>query len=557
MNHDRWIEQGFWSSERLDRLWCQNVSRASGAVAIVDDAGAGGSQRSLDYGAFGAVVKDVEARLRRSGLGRGDGVALHLGSRIEAVAALLGCWSAGCTVVVIPSDWTAGESVLPLQKAGVAALIIDASDGAEEVDFVSDLVAALPEIGFVFSLTLGSFLRSVPMRLSGGAGKDHVKVGVMVPTETKARTARGRSGREPLEVLKDKRSASAVGGNDSAQVLFAPCRSGWDLYLRSHNHLRAQGLAVLRAASMRRGERITSLMDILGTTGLASALVPWLLTAGTLQIVGKRRVPNLTRGLANSDSLLIPAPTLKVVEAKGLLPTSRRVKICRLVESSGVSSPAPVSSGSKHVDLHLINNLLLVPVLREGSSEQAALEVRHALPGAISSGLLDLHAQTSGARLELWASGAAVPRRMSAPVDTIAPLDLGFDLAFTGKGRAIRLEGNRRDAYSWGGLIVSLAALEDGLRSEIQVGEAAYAVDPVGGELNLFLVYARQHPLDVRALRQLLRRAHPMAAKRPSTVHLVDSIPRMANGCPDRQALLKLAAMRRRKDVRRPFAATA
>jgi acyl-CoA synthetase (AMP-forming)/AMP-acid ligase II len=93
-----------------------------------------GDRVPVSYGALGALVEDVAARLGSTGLRRGDAVGLVCTNTIEFVVALLGAASAG--LVVAPLDPTLPESQMSARLNGLgtqAVLVGTTSEGARPV----------------------------------------------------------------------------------------------------------------------------------------------------------------------------------------------------------------------------------------------------------------------------------------------------------------------------------------------------------------------------------------------------------------------------------------
>jgi acyl-CoA synthetase (AMP-forming)/AMP-acid ligase II len=98
-------------SDLLDR----HVRDRPGSRALVVT----GDRVPVSYGALGGLIEDAAARLRSTGLRRGDAVGLICTNTIEFVVALLGAASAG--LVVAPLDPTLPESEMSVRLEGLGA----------------------------------------------------------------------------------------------------------------------------------------------------------------------------------------------------------------------------------------------------------------------------------------------------------------------------------------------------------------------------------------------------------------------------------------------------
>jgi long-chain acyl-CoA synthetase len=100
--------------------WAQRVPERTG---IVD---AGRKELALSYATLDEQAARVAAHLAKSGLGRGDRVAICTANGLEFVAAWFGAVYAGCTTLPIPVMSTDHEIAFRLRHSGCSALLSDA-----------------------------------------------------------------------------------------------------------------------------------------------------------------------------------------------------------------------------------------------------------------------------------------------------------------------------------------------------------------------------------------------------------------------------------------------
>lgn len=98
------------------------------AAAIAD------ASMSLTNAAFLERVRSVAKRLHRLGIGPGDVVALKLSNRVEFVLVLFASWRVGAAVTPLNPAMTEGEVVRQLEDSGARLLVVeDHRDGVESV----------------------------------------------------------------------------------------------------------------------------------------------------------------------------------------------------------------------------------------------------------------------------------------------------------------------------------------------------------------------------------------------------------------------------------------
>jgi acyl-CoA synthetase (AMP-forming)/AMP-acid ligase II len=98
----------------------RHVRDRPGARALVVT----GDRLHLSYGALAASVDDVAARLRSTGLSRGDAVGLVCANTVEFVVALLGAARAGLVVAPIDPKLPESQMSARLQALGARAILV-------------------------------------------------------------------------------------------------------------------------------------------------------------------------------------------------------------------------------------------------------------------------------------------------------------------------------------------------------------------------------------------------------------------------------------------------
>ena len=131
MSHDRTMAE----------LMSATVRRNRRSPALVD------ADRSMTYEEMFEWAARLANVLRANGLRQGDHVAVIAEDTVEGVAAYIGTWLAGCTVIHVNARHAPPEVRYVLEDSGAKALLytgglealVDAVDGLEDLAFVSSL----------------------------------------------------------------------------------------------------------------------------------------------------------------------------------------------------------------------------------------------------------------------------------------------------------------------------------------------------------------------------------------------------------------------------------
>lgn len=248
-------------SATLDSLFRRAGVRHAHGVALADSPDryriTGGAPRSLTFADADRAITGVAAHLRSLGLPTDAMVAIQLGNTVESVIALLGVLRAGMIAVPLPLLWRKQEIVAALGQIGAKAIITAAHVG--NIRTAEIAVEAAVEL-FTIRHVCG-FGRNLP---------DGV-----VPLDERT-PASGEFGHAPA---RPGQAAAHV-----AVVTFDVTPNGPVAVARNHTQLIAGGLAVLLEAGHPQDGAILSTVPLTSFAGLALALVPWLLSGGTLHL---------------------------------------------------------------------------------------------------------------------------------------------------------------------------------------------------------------------------------------------------------------------------------
>ncbi|HZP77013.1 MAG TPA: class I adenylate-forming enzyme family protein [Pseudolabrys sp.] len=246
----------------LDDLFRRAAVRRPDAVALIDPPNRArftdGPVRQLTYIEADRVIWAIAARLRKLGLTTDAIVAVQLANTVESVLALLGILRAGMIAAPLPMLWREREAVTALNKIGAKALIGCSRIGATDHGNLALRVAA----------------QVFPIRHVCGFGAalpDGITTLDDLYTETTP---------EALPVIERSVSPAA----HLAAITFDVEADGLVAAARSHAQLVAGGLAVFLESRIAQDATILSALPLSSFAGLSLALVPWLMSGGTLAL---------------------------------------------------------------------------------------------------------------------------------------------------------------------------------------------------------------------------------------------------------------------------------
>ncbi len=245
----------------LDSLFRRAGVRHAHSVALADAPDryrvTDGAPRSLTYADADRAISAVAAQLRGLGLPTDAMVAIQLGNTVESVIALLGVLRAGMIAIPLPLLWRKREIVAALGQIGAKAIITASHVGNTRTAEIA--IEAAVEL-FTIRHVCG-FGRNLP---------DGV-----VPLD------------ERMPARREFTHAPARPGNAAAHVAvvtFDVTPKGPMAIARNHTQLIAAGLAVALEAGHPQSGAILTAVPLTSFAGLALALVPWLLSGGTLHL---------------------------------------------------------------------------------------------------------------------------------------------------------------------------------------------------------------------------------------------------------------------------------
>jgi hypothetical protein len=282
----------------LDDLFRQARQRHPHAVALADPPDreyfTEGAPRRLTYAQADRAISALGSALRGFGLAPDSIVGVQLPNTVEAVLVLLGALRAGMVVAPIPLLWRATEMTATLGRIGARALISCRQVGSlDHCELAMQVAAETFAIRFV-----AGFGSDLPDGIITLDDIFHADPGEMPALER---------GGQPADHV--------------AVVTFDVTPGGVIPLARNHAQLVAAGRAVALEAAIEHRAAILTTITTSSFAGLASAIVPWLLTGGTLalhQPFSPEAFSAQRRG-ENCHVAVVPGPLVGRMREAGLL----------------------------------------------------------------------------------------------------------------------------------------------------------------------------------------------------------------------------------------------
>ena len=288
----------------LTDLFARACAGHPDAVALADAANAGRSSggerpvRRLTFAEADRIISVIAAQLQQLGLKTDHVVALQMPNTVEAVLTLLGILRAGMIAAPMPLLWRRAEAVAALSRIGAKAIVAFGAVGDVHLPELATHVAA-----DVF-----------PIRAVCAFGRD-LPDGV-VPFEPLLEDDLFAAPEivEPARGLHDRAAHVAV-------ITWDMTAAGPLPVARSHSELLVAGLAATLEGAMTPGAAIVSTLLPSSLAGLATGLLPWLATGGTLCLHPVFDGEVLAAQLAdeNPGALVVPGPLASRLAETGIL----------------------------------------------------------------------------------------------------------------------------------------------------------------------------------------------------------------------------------------------
>ena len=331
------------TSPTLDALFQRILARKPDALALVDPINkqriTGQAPQSLTYAEADRIISALAAHFIDTGLPAHSVIAVQLPNTIEFMLTVLAAHRAGLVVAVFPLLWRQAELVAALNRISARAIVTTTKvDGVIHADLAMNAAAEAFSIrhvcGFGTDLPEGMF------------SLDQV---IARPSESKR------------SLLQDGRKA--------AIITFDVTADGFRAVPRTHLSLIAGGLAISLESDLPQGANLMSAFVPSSFAGLASSVVMWLLSGGSLALHHPFDPEVLEQQLTEDgcDTLIAPAQlALKLDECRlpARLPNLRHVIGLWRAPEQVASSPAWTAQQVEMTDVYLFGEAGLFGVRR-------------------------------------------------------------------------------------------------------------------------------------------------------------------------------------------------
>jgi hypothetical protein len=450
----------------LDDLFRRALERRPDALALIDpldrSSFTDGPVRRLTYAQADRAISALAARLRSFGLPTDSVVAIQLPNTVESVIALLAVARAGLIAAPMPLLWRHADAAAALGRVAARALI-----GCQRIgDALHGDVA------------MHIAMETFTIRFLCGFG-DGLPDGV-VPVDD-IFTVDG----VPREIARYGEASDHV-----ALVTFDLTADGIVPVARSHGELIAGGLGVHIEARIEPDAVILAALAGASFASLASTIVPWLLSGGTLVLHHPfaPAVFEAQRADEHCTVAVLPGPMVAAFAEGGLIGDHLGLRAVLAVWRAPerlAASPAWSAGEAALVDIPVFGEIGLIAARRGASGKPSAIPTgRVTLPRGAAQGLHVLNiVRTAGGMLAL--SGPMVPRapfppgaeRGGAPRLKFADgtVETGYPCRIERETKGLIIDGPPAGIISVGGYRFALRALQE-LMGGIEDGSTVAAL---------------------------------------------------------------------------------
>jgi len=358
------------ASPTLDALFQRILARKPDALALLDPLNkqriTSQAPKRVTYREADRAISAIAAHFIESGLPANSIIAVQLPHTVEFALTVLAAYRAGLVVAVLPLLWRQTELVAALNRTAARAIVT-----SSQIDGVGYAELAMNAAAEAFSIRhVCGFGDDLP---DGMASLDRA---IANPTST-TRT-----------VIQDGRKAALVSFDVTAE--------GFRPVPRAHLSLIAGGLALSLESDIPQGATVMSAFAPTSFAGLASSLVVWLLSGGTLALHHPFEGDVLEQQIDEHrcDTLIAPAQLalrLGELNLAARLPTLRNViGLWRAPEQVASSAAWPAQQASL-TDVYLFGEAGLFGARRADDGAAAPIMpgphgARRELPGSSIAG---------------------------------------------------------------------------------------------------------------------------------------------------------------------------
>ena len=393
------------TSPTLDTLFGRILARRPRDLALIDPGNrlrvTGQPPKRLTYEAADRAISALAAHFIESGLPAHSVIAVQLPNTVELALTVLAAHRAGLVVALFPLLWRQAELVAALNRTSARAIVASARvDGVNHADLAMNAAAEAFSIRHVcgFGSDLPEGMASLDQALAQ-------------PSST------------TRPVIQDGRKAAIIS--------FDVTSDGFRAVPRTHLSLIAGGLALSLESDVTQGATVMSAFAPTSFAGLASSVVVWLLSGGTLALHHPFEADGLEQDLREHrcDTLIAPAQLvfrLDEFDLDARLPALRNVIGRWRAPEQVASSPQWTAQRASLTDAYLFGEAGLFGARRTADDGAPALVkpglhgAPRELPGSSISGEILLTPKgTLGLRGPMVAVAAYAPP--APPSDSLIP----------------------------------------------------------------------------------------------------------------------------------------
>jgi hypothetical protein len=432
----------------LDDLFRRALARRPDALALIDPPDRAsftdGPVRRLTYAEADRAISALAARLRSLGLPTDAVVAIQLPNTVESVIALLAVIRAGMIAAPLPLLWRHADAAAALSRVAARALI-----GCQRIGDVvhGDLAMHIAAETFTIRFLCG-FGENLP---DGVAPLDDIFESSDAPPAVE------RNGEAPSHV---------------ALLTFDITADGIVPVARSHAELLVAGLAVHLEARSKPDSVFLGALASASFAGLASMVLPWLLTGGTLALHHPFAPAVFARQRADEHCTVavLPGPMVMRLSEAGLIGQEDAVlAVWRAPER--LHSSAPWTGSATLIDIPVFGEIGLIATRRGAGGKPALLPTGRLLaPRGAEQGVhIITIARMPNGTVSL--SGPMVPHasfppgaeRGSAPKFKVteAAIETGYPCRIDRDTKLLTIDGPPSGIISVGGYRFALRAMQD------------------------------------------------------------------------------------------------
>ena len=393
------------TSPTLDALFQRIRARKGEALALVDPQNklriTGQPPKRLTYAQADSAISALAAHFIDAGLPAHSVIAVQLPNTVEFALTVLAAHRAGLVVALFPLLWRQAELVSALNRTSARAIVTTAKvDGVVHADLAMNAAAEAFSIRHVCG-----FGTDLP---EGMASLDD---------------AMARPSPSQRTIIQDGRKAAIIS--------FDVTGDGFRAVPRTHLSVIAGALALSLESDVEQGATVMSAFAPSSFAGLASSMVVWLLSGGTLVLhhpfdsdVLEEQIGELA-----CDTLIAPAPLalrLDELDLASRMPSLRNVIGLWRAPEQVASSPCWTATRASMTDVYLFGEAGLFGARRTAEDGAPALVkpgmhgAPRELPGSSIAGEILLTPKgTLGLRGPMVAVAAYAPP--PPPPDSLTP----------------------------------------------------------------------------------------------------------------------------------------